>query len=135
MVQSLSTYLGEKTCQIEHLSSKKIISTDAPKDNQGKGESFSPSDLVGAGLGSCILTTLGIVCDREGINLKGAQVEVTKEMSSNPRRISRLSSILRFPKGIPQEARPKLEKMAYACPVHASLHPDIQAPIEFIYPD
>ncbi len=135
MVLSTTTYDGEKHCHIIHAPSESQIETDAPKDNNGKGERFSATDLVGAALGACILTTIAIVFEKDGLNFKGAQAQVTKEMFSSPRRIAKLSVRITFPKGIPADFRPKIEKIAHACPVHKSLHPDIELPIEMIYPD
>ncbi len=135
MVLSTTTYDGEKHCRIIHEPSKSQIETDAPKDNNGKGEKFSPTDLLGAALGSCILTTIAIVFEKDGLDLTGAKAEVTKEMLASPRRIAKLNVRLHFPKGIDVQLRPKIEKIAHACPVHKSLHPDIEMPIECIYPD
>lgn len=135
MVLSTTTYEGEKHCRIVHEPSQSEIQTDAPKDNQGRGESFSPTDLVGSALGSCILTTVAILCEKDGLNLKGARAEVTKEMTSSPRRIAKLAVKLYLPKGVSPQLRPKLEQAALGCPVHKSIHPEIAAPIEFIYPD
>jgi putative redox protein len=135
MVLSTTTYQGEKHCDIVHAPSESQIQTDAPKDNQGRGQSFSPTDLVGAALGSCVLTTVAIHCEKDGLNLKGAKAEVSKEMVADPRRIAKLSVKLYLPKGISLELRPKLQQAALGCPVMKSLHPDIQSPIEFIYPD
>ncbi len=135
MVLSITTYDAEKHCHIVHAPSDSIIETDAPKDNQGKGDKFSPTDLMGAALGSCILTTMAIFFEKDGLVLKGAQAQVTKEMAANPRRIAKFSVQITFPKGIKTEFRTKLESVAHACPVHKSLHPSIEVPIEFIYPD
>lgn len=135
MVKVSGIYQGQKHCQLTHGPSQAQIETDAPLDNNGKGELFSPTDLVGAALGSCILTVMGIIADRDGLKLEGARVEVEKEMITNPRRIGRLSSHVYMPSGIPQDARAKLESTALHCPVHKSLHPDIEAPIVFHYPD
>ncbi len=135
MILSTTTYQGEKHCDIVHAPSQTQIQTDAPKDNQGRGQSFSPTDLIGAALGSCILTTVAILCEKDGLNLVGARAEVTKEMVSDPRRIAKLGVKLFLPKGIALELRPKLQQVALGCPVTKSIHPDIQNPIEFIYPD
>lgn len=136
MVKMTGIYQGEKHCELVHGPSNAKIETDAPKDNNGKGELFSPTDLVGAALGSCVLTVMAIVAERDGISIKGASVDVEKEMVTEPtRRIGRLAVKVTMPKGIPAAARTKLEKTALHCPVHKSLHPDIQAPIEFFYPD
>jgi putative redox protein len=135
-VKMSAIYQGEKHCELTHGPSGAKISTDAPKDNNGKGELFSPTDLVGAALGSCVVTVMAIVAEREGISLVGTKVDVEKEMVTEPqRRIGVLRVKVTMAKGIPQHSRQKLENTAHHCPVHKSLHPDIHAPIEFIYPD
>ncbi len=135
MVLSTATYDGEKHCHIIHHTSQSQIETDAPKDNHGMGARFSPTDLLGAALGSCILTTMAIHFEKDGLALKGALAQVTKEMAANPRRITRLTVRIEFPKGIQAELRPKIELIAHSCPVHKSLHSTIEVPIEFVYPD
>lgn len=133
MVRMQATYLGEKHCKIEHEPSKTILETDAPKDNQGRGESFSPTDLVAAALGTCILTTMAIFAERDGVNITNSKMSVEKEMSSNPRKIANLKTIIELPTNIPMDYRHKLEKIAHSCPVKVSLHPDVNVPIEFRY--
>ena len=92
MVKSTGIYLGELNCELTHGPSGQVISTDAPVDNQGRGQAFSPTDLVGAALGTCMATTMAIVARRKGVELDGTTVEVGKEMSGDaPRRISRLT--------------------------------------------
>jgi putative redox protein len=136
MVKSTILYTGDLRCEAQHEPSKTKMVTDAPVDNQGKGESFSPTDLVGVALGSCILTTLAIVTARDQISFTHASAEVTKEMVATPRRrIGRLAVTLRLPAGIPHDYRKKLEHIAYTCPVHQSISSEIDMPIEFIYPD
>ncbi len=133
MVRSKTTYLGGKRTKIVHEDSGSEISTSAPKDNEGDGLLFSPTDLVGAALGSCILTTISIVAGRRQIEVSGASCEVTKEMQNSPRRIKSLPAIVHLPKNLSQEERGILERAGRACPVHASLHPDIEADISFVY--
>lgn len=135
MVEMKIQYVGGFHCELEHTPSRSSIETDAPKDNGGKGEKFSPTDLVGAALGSCILTTLALKFEPEGLQLQGAKARVTKEMSSSPRRIAKLFVEIAMPTGIPQSHRPRIEAIAHACPVHKSLHPDVELPIVFHYPD
>jgi putative redox protein len=135
MVQMYAVYQGEKHCELVHQPSSSKIETDAPKDNQGKGERFSPTDLIAAALASCILTTIAIMAERDGISIKGARADVSKGMQASPRRIAELPVEVRMPKGIPPDARKRLEAAGHACPVHASLHPDVRAPIQFIWPD
>jgi putative redox protein len=133
MVKMTATYLGEKHCKAEHEPSKAIVETDAPKDNQGRGEKFSPTDLVATALGTCILTTIAIVCERDGHDVKNSKISVEKEMSANPRRIASLKTVIDLPKAIPEDYRSKLEHIAMTCPVKKSLHPDLQVPVEFRY--
>ncbi len=135
MVEMNIVYQGELHCELTHGPSKTVIETDAPKDNMGKGEKFSPTDLVGAALGSCILTTMAIAAQRHNFEIKGAKARVTKEMNPNPRRIASLSVEVTMPAGVPQAERARLEHIAHGCPVHKSLHPEVQMPITFTYPD
>jgi uncharacterized OsmC-like protein len=133
MVKMSAQYTGGLHCELKHGPSGAALQTDAPKDNHGKGEAFSPTDLVGAALASCILTTLAIVAERDGIPFAGASAEVAKEMVATPRRIGALPVILTLPAAIGAEHRSKLEHIAHTCPVAKSLHPDVQVPIEFRY--
>ena len=134
MVKTEITYTGQLHCELSHGPSGSKIETDAPKDNQGKGERFSPTDLVGAALGSCILTTMGIVAARDGISIVGAKAQVEKEMVTTPyRRIGSLKTRVVLSNKLTPEQRQKLERTASHCPVHQSLHPDVDAPIEFEY--
>ena len=127
-------YLGELHCELTHGPSGNKIQTDAPKDNMGRGEAFSPTDLVGAALGSCILTTMAIVATRDKVELKGSSFKVQKEMAtSTPRRIASLNAQFKLPKSIPEDYKKKLENVAHTCPVHRSLHPDIQMNMSFEY--
>lgn len=136
MVDIYATYTGGLRCQAKHGPSGSTLLTDAPVDNMGKGEEFSPTDLVATALGTCILTTMGIVAQRNGIDFEEAKVHVVKEMTSTaPRRIAKLAVRLEMPGGLSADARTKLEHTAHACPVHRSLHPDVEVPVEFIYPD
>lgn len=135
MVKVQAVYQGEKHCEVTHGPSQSRIETDAPIDNNGKGERFSPSDLMAAALGTCALTVMSIVAERDGVSLKGATADVEKHMVTNPRRIGKLITRITFPPGIPHDYRRKLENTAHTCPVHESLRADIEAPIEFIYPD
>src|ERR1700722_14006421 len=101
MVKLSVTYQGQKHCQLIHEPSASTIETDAPKDNQGKGERFSPTDLVGAALGSCILTTMAMVAERDGVAITGARAEVEKEMLATPRRIGTLKVKITLPSSVP----------------------------------
>lgn len=136
MVQIDIVYEGELHCRLKHGPSQVEISTDAPKDNMGKGEAFSPTDLVAAALGSCMLTLMGIYAKRHNLPLDGTRAQVTKEMIQSPeRRIGKLTVKFQMARGIPAAQRQAIERAALTCPVHKSLHPDIQIPVEFNYPD
>lgn len=125
-------YQSNLRCKATHEPSGTTLVTDAPADNQGMGASFSPTDLVATALGSCILTTMEIVARRMNIALDGATASVQKEMAAQPsRKIGTLRVLITVPVKVSEEARQKLEHAAHACPVHKSLHPDVQMPIEF----
>ena len=135
MVDIQTVYEGGLRCRVTHGPSGQTFQTDAPTDNQGKGEAISPTDLLAASLGACILTVMGILAQRRGIELVGTTIRVQKEMSDVPvRRVVRLASTVTFPRRFSDDERALLERTATSCPVHHSLHPDIALPIEFIYP-
>jgi len=127
-------YKGELRTDCKHLQSGTIIETDAPTDNNGKGERFSPTDLIATALGSCILTTMAIKMEAE-IDLIGTRLEVTKLMVANPRRIGEIKVDIYFPENLQADDRQKtmLENLAHACPVSKSLHPDLKQTIQFFY--
>lgn len=132
MVNTSIRYDGGLRCTATHGPSGSEIRTDAPTDNHGRGEMFSPTDLVGAALGTCMATVMSIVAERNGIDLRGMEISVTKEMSKNaPRRIARLGTTLRVPVAADHPKRSLLENAALSCPVHQSLHPDIEKPVDF----
>jgi len=133
MVTMKVLYQGQKHCLLTHGPSNSTIETDAPKDNQGKGERFSPTDLVGAALASCIVTTMAMVAERDGVSLNGCTAEVEKHMVADPRRIGALPVRVSLPASLTPEMRKKLEQTALHCPVHKSLHPSVKAEITFIY--
>ncbi len=136
MVKMNVVYEGGLHCKLTHEQSGAVITTDAPKDNMGKGEAFSPTDLVAAALSSCMLTVMGIVAQRHSINFQDAKVDVIKEMVTAPvRRIGSIQVDIHMPKGLSKEQRTMLENAAHACPVHKSLHPDVVTPIKFHYSD
>ena len=135
MVEIRAVYEGELRCRVTHGPSGHVFITDAPTDNHGKGEAFSPTDLVAAALGSCVLTVMGIVAMRHQLDLTGASVSVKKEMVTEPaRRIGSLSVRVVFPRDFSASDRQLLERTAMSCPVHHSVHPDILVPMEFVYP-
>lgn len=129
MVKTITTYQGELHCDIVHEPSGAVVTTDAPVDNNGKGESFSPTDLVGAALAGCISTIMGMVAQRKNICLKGMTVEVGKHMSADPRRISKLEVVINVPLPADHADRKLIEQAALTCPVKQSLHPEIDIPI------
>jgi uncharacterized OsmC-like protein len=116
-----------------HLQSGSAIETDAPTDNKGKGERFSPTDLIATGLGACMITTMGIKAVTMNIVLDGAKVEVTKVMVSDPRRIGKIIALVTMPAGLNVDEKVKeiLERVARTCPVERSLHPDVVLDIAF----
>lgn len=131
-------YQGDLHCKAKHAPSGIELITDAPTDNGGRGESFSPTDLVATALGTCLVTIMGQVAKRNQIPIEGTKVQVVKEMIAQPvRRIGSLKVTITVPNAaqIPQEQRQKMERAAHVCPVHQSLHSDIQVPIEFLYVD
>lgn len=134
MVKVELKYEGDLHCQAVHAPSGTTLSTDAPKDNQGRGESFSPTDLVATALGACMLTIMGIMAKTLGISIDGTTATVEKEMASAPvRRIARLAVRIHIPHEISEANRIKLERAAHSCPVHQSLHPDVEKPVEFVW--
>ena len=127
-------YKGDLRNEAVHQPSGTRLHTDAPKDNQGKGESFSPSDLVATALGSCMMTIMGIAARDMKLDIKGTKVTVQKEMVSTPlRRIGKLGVQIKVPGKFTDEQKKKLEPAALTCPVHKSLHPDVQIPVEFVW--
>jgi putative redox protein len=132
MVKITIAYEGDLHCTAVHGPSHVTLATDAPVDNQGKGESFSPTDLVATALGTCILTTMGIKAQLRGVDISGSTATVEKVMAAAPvRRIQSLATHIHVPKVLDPEEQIRLERVAAACPVHQSLHPDIDAPITF----
>jgi uncharacterized OsmC-like protein len=130
MVNISVTYTGGLHCNATHGPSGATLVTDAPADNQGKGESFSPTDLVATALGSCMATVMGIYARQKDIALEGMRIEVAKEMTASaPRKIARLTTEIWMPPGLPRN--PALEHAALTCPVHHSLHPDVEKPVNF----
>ena len=135
-VQITVNYQGDLQCNAIHGPSKQTITTDAPVDNGGKGSAFSPTDLVATALGGCMLTIMGIVAQRNGINIVGAKAEVVKDMIASPvRRIGKLTVIITLPHSLKLNTadQSKLENAALTCPVKQSLHPDVQLDIQFKY--
>lgn len=129
-------YNGELRTVATHIKSGSVIETDAPTDNHGKGERFSPTDMVAVALASCIVTTLGIAAPNHGLELDGAACDVTKVMATEPRRIGEIIIVLRFPKSAPFTEKQKqvIERIANTCPVYHSLHPECKKSISFVWP-
>ncbi len=135
-VEISAVYMGDLRVDATHGPSGAVLNSDAPTDNGGKGQSFSPTDLVATALGTCVLTIMGLFAKRHDLSIEGTQIHVTKEMITKPiRRIGSLRTVVRVPAGaVPDiQMRARMEAAAHQCPVHQSLHPDIDAPIVFVY--
>ena len=131
-VQIEMIYDGQLRTTATHGPSGNSVITDAPVDNHGRGESFSPTDLVATALGTCMATVMGIFAERHGIDLKGMRISVKKEMVQVPiRRIGKLSVEIQVPLASDHPHRAALERTVHTCPVHQSLHPDVEKPVTF----
>lgn len=126
-----TVYQGTLRTQAKHVQSGTEILTDAPVDNQGKGEAFSPTDLLAASLGSCMLTIMGITAREHQINIENTTCEITKIMVANPRRVGEIDVDLNFPEKYSGKQQKILERAALTCPVYLSLHPDIKKLVNF----
>ena len=127
-------YLGQLRTEATHVASGTVIQTDAPVDNHGRGEAFSPTDLVCTALATCIVTTMAIVAERHQHDLTTATIAITKHMSTAPpRRIAAIDVTLRLPAALAASARALLERTAHTCPVSLSLHPDVVQNLVFEY--
>lgn len=136
MSTSTIFYHGDLRTEMTHTGSGKAITTDAPVDNHGLGQAFSPTDLVATALGSCMITLMGIAAQAHRITgLEGTTAEIQKKMRTDPRRISGVDVTIHFSRSYESRERQLLEYAAITCPVAKSLHPDIQQNITFIYPD
>jgi putative redox protein len=134
-VEIMVSYKGQLHTEAVHGPSGRVLETDAPVDNQGRGESFSPTDLVATSLGTCMLTIMGIAARERGIDMEGATVKVTKEMIADPqRRIHRLSAVVTMPHPLPEKERKILERAGLTCPTHVTLGDRVEKPVEFIWP-
>ncbi|MBQ4616354.1 MAG: OsmC family protein [Mailhella sp.] len=126
------TYLGDLRVECQHVASGTKIITDAPVDNQGKGEAFSPTDLCATALGACATTIMGIWAKKNDVDIVGMTIEVTKHMSASPRRIGKVEVVFNMPaKGYSDEVKKALMDAAYGCPVKLSLHPDTEQVFTF----
>jgi len=130
---STVVYEGQLRTIATHLQSNTVIETDAPTDNQGKGERFSPTDLVATALGSCMLTIMGIKARDMGLDLKDVKIDIQKNMKSDPRRIGGVDLTFHFPESLVLDEKQKtiLKNAALTCPVAKSLHPDLEQNVEF----
>ena len=128
------TYEGKLKVKLDHGPSGTSIMTAAPVDNNGDGSSFSPTDLVAAALGACMLTIVAMVAERAGISTEGLAFRCEKHMNSSPRRIGSIPIVLTMPKGLSAADRSKLERAALTCPVHHSLLEEIEKQVTFEYP-
>lgn len=128
-------YLGNLRTEATHLRSGNVIYTDAPVDNEGKGEAFSPTDLAATSLGSCILTIMGIAARNHQINIESTEVDIEKVMVSHPRRIAKIGiNIIMSKRSFSEKEKKILEKAAHHCPVALSLSPDTEEVITFHWP-
>jgi putative redox protein len=130
-------YKGQLRCECTHLQSGSVFETDAPTDNHGKGEKFSPTDTLCVSLATCIVTTMALKASTLQIELAGTSIDVTKHMLSEPRRIGRIDVTLYFPAGIPctEKDRLILQRTGDNCPVAKSLHPDLDVRIDYRWHD
>ena len=126
-----TVYIGGLRTENVHVQSGTKIITDAPTDNQGKGEAFSPTDLLAASLGTCMLTTMAIRTAKDNINLDGAKCAITKIMAANPRRVTEIVVDFKFAVAYTDEEKKQLEDAALTCPVFYSLHPDLKKTVNF----
>ena len=133
MSTSKIIYKNNLRTEAQHIASGQKIITDAPLDNNGKGEAFSPTDLVAPALASCMITIMAIAAEKNGINISETSASVKKVMGINPRTISDIVIEIKMSKDLALKDRKRLEKAALACPVHKSLHPDMNKEITFSY--
>ena len=125
------TYQGNLRCEAVHLQSSSTIETDAPTDNRGKGERFSPTDLLCVSLATCMVTTMGIKAADMNVDLTNSRADVQKHMASDPRRVAKIEVTVFLPKNINEKERLILEKTGNNCPVAKSVHPDIELVLKY----
>jgi len=133
MAQMKAVYLGELRTEAEHIKSGNKITIDAPTDNNGKGEAFSPTDLVCSALASCMITIMGIVANRENLDIKGLKVDIEKIMAQNPRKIAEIKLNFVMPASVQLSEKQKevLKRAAHTCPVALSLDPSVKQTVNF----
>ncbi|MEP7009792.1 MAG: OsmC family protein [Acidobacteriota bacterium] len=134
-VEITGKYLSNLKTEMVHGPSGAVLRTAAPVDNKGDGSSFSPTDLVAAALGSCMVTTMAIVAERDGIAAEEFTFRIEKHMANDPRRIGAIPVEIRMPAGLNTDQRTKLERAAHHCPVHRTLLPEVDKTVTFVYPD
>lgn len=129
-----ATYLGNLRIECEHVQSGTKIITDAPTDNHGKGESFSPTDLCASSLAACMMTIMGLYAQNTGIDVTGTEIEITKVMAADPRRIGEVVIVFRMPdRAYSEKDKKSLERAAHTCPVHYSLGENVKQTITFVW--
>lgn len=126
-------YIGQKKVELTHEPSGSVMITEAPRDNGGEGKSFSPTDLVAAAFGSCVMTTIAIVAERGGLSVAGMRMRIEKIMNPDPRQIAELPLVVHLPANLEIYDRQKLERAALSCPVHKSMGHEVRMPIQFVY--
>jgi len=132
MTTSTIEYLGELRTRLTHTRSGQEFITDAPPDNEGKGEAFSPTDLLATSLGACAVTIIGIAARTHGFSIDGTKINITKIMAANPRRVSEIKVEFNFPKNdYTEKQKTIIRQSALTCPVFQSLHPDLKKSLEF----
>ena len=132
MANMKAKYLGDLRVECTHIASGTTIITDAPVDNNGKGEAFSPTDLCSTALASCCMTIIGIYAKQHDVDVTGTEITITKVMSANPRRIGKIEVILDMPdREYTDKQKTMIERAAHTCPVHLSLHPDVEQVFTF----
>lgn len=136
MATITETYLGGLRVECEHTRSGTRIITDAPTDNNGKGEAFSPTDLCCAALGACAMTIIGIWAERSGVDVLGTRLEISKTMAADPRRIGKIEVIFHMPaRNYSDKEKKMMERAAHTCPVHLSLGADVEQIFTFVWQD
>lgn len=133
MSTASARYAGQLRTEATHTASGNTILTDAPVDNHGRGQAFSPTDLVSAALGSCMMTIMGIVAERHSLDLTGVTYSITKHMAAEPRRIRQIDVQFQLPASLSAKDRQMLENAARTCPVALSLNPEIRQEVQFEY--
>jgi uncharacterized OsmC-like protein len=134
MPTSTLKYLGNLRTELTHLQSGKVVITDAPTDNNGKGEAFSPTDLMSTSLCACMITIMGVAAQTHGFSIDGATAEITKIMSANPRKVSEIQIEIKFPENNYSDKDKRIiEHIANTCPVALSLHPDVKQNVKLLF--